>query len=40
MNQLLNATLPRPSEIEDMLQKIGVNTLDELVTQTIPATYV
>ena len=38
MNQFAERHIgPRPSEIEDMLQKIGVNTLDELVTQTIPA---
>ena len=38
MNQFAERHIgPRPSEIEEMLQKIGVNTLDELVTQTIPA---
>ena len=38
MNQFAERHIgPRPTEIEEMLQKIGVNTLDELVTQTIPA---
>ena len=38
MNQFVERHIgPRPSEIEEMLQKIGVKTLDELVNQTIPA---
>ncbi|MBJ10611.1 MAG: glycine dehydrogenase (aminomethyl-transferring) [Flavobacteriales bacterium] len=38
MNQFAERHIgPRPSEIEEMLQKIGVKTLDELVNQTIPA---
>ena len=37
MNQFAERHIgPRPSEIEEMLQKIGVKTLDELVDQTIP----
>lgn len=27
---------PRPSEVEEMLQKVGANSLDELINQTIP----
>ncbi len=38
MNQFAERHIgPRPSEMEEMLQKIGVDTLDELVAQTIPA---
>ena len=38
MNQFAERHIgPRPSEIKEMLQKIGVDTLDELVAQTIPA---
>ena len=38
MNQFAERHIgPRPSQIKEMLQKIGVNTLDELVAQTIPA---
>ena len=38
MNQFAERHIgPRPTEIKEMLQKIGVNTLDELVNQTIPA---
>ena len=27
---------PRQSEVEEMLQKVGVNSIDELINQTIP----
>ena len=38
MNQFAERHIgPCPSEIEEMFKKIGVNSLDELITQTIPA---